>query len=84
MPTNKDFNLVDSKRSGNWFQIHNTHAGAKAPGVSHAHFPQQHNQSTTREIRTTSGSDIDKADGLLRSGQMRERFNRADKGGPLK
>lgn len=83
MPTNKDFNLVDSKKPGDWLQIHNTHADAKAPGISHTHFPRRHNQSTTREIRTTSGSDIDKADGLLRSGQMRERLNRTDKGGEL-
>lgn len=83
MPTNKDFNLVDSKKQGDWFQIHNTHTDAKAPGISHTHFPERHRHSTTREIRTTSGSDIDKADGLLRSGQMRERLNRGDKGGPL-
>jgi len=83
MPTNKDFNLVDSKKPGDWFQIHNTHTDAKAPGVSHTHFPQRHHQSTTREIKTTSSSDIDKADSLLRSGQMRERLNRADKGGAI-
>lgn len=83
MPTNKDFNLVDSKKPGDWFQVHNTHADAKAPGLSHTHFPKPHNQSTTREIRTTSGSDIDNADNLLRSGQMRERINRRDKGGIL-
>jgi RHS repeat-associated protein len=83
MPTNKDFNLVDSKKQGDWFQIHNTHTDAKAPGISHTHFPERHHQSTTREIKRTSGSDIDKADGLLRSGQMRERLNRGDKGGPL-
>lgn len=83
MPTNKDFNLVDSKKPGDWFQIHNKHTDAKAPGISHTHFPEVHRQSTTREIRSTSGSDIDKADSLLRSGQMRERLNRGDKGGPL-
>ena len=83
MPTNKDFNLVDSKKPGDWFQIHNTHTDAKAPGISHTHFPERYRQRTTREIRSTSGSDIDKADGLLRSGQMRERLNRGDKGGPL-
>jgi len=80
---NKDFNLVDSKKPGGWFQIHNTHTYAKAFGISHTHFPQRHQQSTTREIKTTSGSDIDKADELLRSGQMRERLNRTDKGGSL-
>jgi hypothetical protein len=54
MPTNKDFNLVDSKKPGDWFQIHNKHTDAKAPGISHTHFPERHQQRTTREIRTTS------------------------------
>ena len=84
MPTNKDFNLVDSnKNGGDWFQIHNNHSDAKAPGLSHTHYPKSHNKSTTREIKTTTGADIDKAGGLLKSGSMRERVNRNDKGGPL-
>ncbi|MFO1217590.1 MAG: RHS repeat-associated core domain-containing protein [Burkholderiaceae bacterium] len=83
IPTNKDFNLVDSRKPGDWFQIHSTHTDGKAPGVSHTHFPETHQKSTSREARTTSGSDIDKADYLIRSGQMRERLNRKDLGGPL-
>lgn len=85
MPTNKDFNLVDANKSGgDWFQIHNTHTDAKALGISHTHYPMRHSASTTREIRVTTGADIDKADQLVRSGVMRERVNRSDKGGVIK
>jgi hypothetical protein len=82
MPTNKDYNLVDSNKvGGEWLQIHNTHTDAKAIGTSHTHFPIRHNSSTTREIKTTTGSDIDRADRMLKSGAMRERAGRSDKGG---
>ncbi len=84
MPTNKDFNLVDSnKKNGDWFQIHNTHTDAKAPGNPHTHYPEQHDLNRTREIRNTTGADLDKADDLLKTGQMRERINRGDRGGPI-
>jgi len=87
MPTNKDFNLVDSNvstnKGGDWFQIHNNHTDAKVDGLPHTHFPVRHNKSTTREIKRTNGQDLDRADNLLRNGQMRERLRRNDKGGPL-
>lgn len=82
MPTNKDFNLVDSQqRNGDWFQIHNIKPDAKVDGMPHTHFPKQHNQSRTREIKRTDGADIDHADELLRGGVMREPRNRSDSGG---
>ncbi|WP_456295099.1 hemagglutinin repeat-containing protein [Vibrio sp. AK197] len=82
MPTNKDFNLVDSnKKGGDWFQIHNKHTDAKVNGSPHTHYPEQHGRSRTREIKTTDGSDLDYADNALRNGTMRERKNRGDKGG---
>lgn len=82
MPTNKDFNLVDSnKKGGDWFQIHNKHTDAKVGGSPHTHFPKQHGGSRTREIKRTDGGDLDYADNALRNGTMRERRNRGDKGG---
>ena len=82
MPTNKDFNLVDSnKKGGDWFQIHNKHTDAKVNGSPHTHYPEQDGRSRTREIKTTDGSDLDYADNALRNGTMRERKNRGDKGG---
>ncbi len=43
MPTNKDFNLVDSNKKGSdWFQIHNKHTDAKVNGSTHTHYPEQH------------------------------------------
>mgnify|MGYP000414201716 CR=1 FL=1 len=83
LPTNKDFNLVDSKSadSGGFLQIHSTHTDGKAPGISHTHHPEHHQKSRTRETTTTSGAWIDEADRRLRSGEMRERRNRRDKGG---
>lgn len=82
MSTNKDYNLVDSKeKGGSWFQIHNTHSDAKAPGGPHTHYPEKHDKNTTREIKETTGNDMDKADAALKSGDMRERINRQDRGG---
>ncbi|ASP38602.1 hypothetical protein CHH28_07895 [Bacterioplanes sanyensis] len=84
MPTNKDFNLVDSnKQGGDWFQIHNKHTDAKVDGSPHTHYPKQHANSRTREIKSTDGADIDRADQALRDGLMRERLDRKDKGGQL-
>jgi RHS repeat-associated protein len=87
MPTNKDFNLVDTQtptnQGGDWMQIHNTHTDAKVDANPHTHSPQVHSQSTTREISATTGADLDKADQALKSGAMRERLNRKDKGGSL-
>jgi hypothetical protein len=43
MPTNKEFNLVDSnKKGGDWFQIHNKHTDAKVGGSPYYHYPKQH------------------------------------------
>ncbi|WP_194165961.1 SpvB/TcaC N-terminal domain-containing protein [Shewanella sp. YLB-07] len=82
MPTNKDFNLVDSnKKGGDWFQIHNKHTDAKVGGSPHSHYPKQHGKNRTREIKRTDGGDLDRADNALRNGTMRERQNRGDKGG---
>ena len=82
MPTNKDFNLVDSnKKGGDWFQIHNKHTDAKVAGSPHTHYPKQHGGSRTREIKRTDGRDLDYADSSLRDGTMRQRINRSDKGG---
>jgi len=82
LPTNKDFNLVDSnKKGGDWLQIHNKHTDAKVDGSPHTHFPKQHGKSRTREIKRTDGGDIDRADSALRNGSMRQRKNRGDKGG---
>ncbi len=82
IPTNKDFNLVDShKKGGDWFQIHNNHNDAKVGGSPHTHYPLQHGHSRTREIKRTNGADLDKADSALKSGAMRVRKNRRDKGG---
>jgi hypothetical protein len=62
MPTNKDFNLVDSnKAGGDWFQIHNNHTDAKVNGSPHTHYPKQHDLNTTREIKKTDGADLDHA-----------------------
>jgi len=84
MPTNKDFNLVDStKKGGNWFQIHNKHMDAKVDGSPHTHYPMQHDGSRTREIKNTDGSDLDFADKALKDGSMRERLNRSDDGGVI-
>ncbi|MDN7134975.1 RHS repeat-associated core domain-containing protein [Pseudidiomarina terrestris] len=85
MPTNQDFNLVDTQtptnKGGDWMQIHNTHTDAKVDTTPHTHSPKVHNQNTTREISVTSGADLDKADEALKSGEMRLRANRQDKGG---
>jgi hypothetical protein len=82
LPTNKDFNLVDSnKNGGDWFQIHNKHTDAKVGGSPHSHYPKQHGKNRTREIKRTDGGDLDRADNALRNGTMRERKNRGDKGG---
>jgi hypothetical protein len=82
MPTNKDFNLVDSnKKGGDWLQIHNLHTDAKVDGSPHTHYPERHDLNTNREIKRTDGADLDRADNMLRNGIMRERKNRSDKGG---
>ena len=82
MSTSKDVNLVDSnKKDGKWLQIHNTHTDAKVAGSPHTHFPKTHDRSTTREIKPTDGADLDKADEALKSGAMRYRTNRKDRGG---
>lgn len=82
MPTNKDFNLVDSSnKGGDWFQIHNKHTDAKVDGSPHTHYPKQHDRNRTREIKRTDGTDLDYADNMLRNGTMRERRNRRDDGG---
>lgn len=85
MPTNKDFNLVDSNvKGGDWFQIHNKHADAKVDSSSpHSHFPQQHGKRRSREIKQTDGADLDRVDNELRNGTMRIRKSRGDKGGWL-
>jgi hypothetical protein len=92
MPTNKDFNLVDTriptgKEGGDWFQIHNTE-GHGTLGNPHTHYPEINTNgnvgSTVRRDVPTTAQDIDKADDLLRNGTMRERINRKDKGGPIR
>ena len=85
LPPGTDYNLVDSNTSttngGDWVQIHGTHAHANQ--VPHTHFPVRHpGGSVNRETRPTTAADIDRADGLLRSGQMRVRTGRNDRGGP--
>jgi hypothetical protein len=58
LPTNKDFNLVDSMKPGDWFQIHNKHTDAKAPGISHTHFPERHQQRTMNRPEFVGGSQV--------------------------
>lgn len=84
LPANKDVNLVDTRtptnQGGDWMQIHRTHDhGGMNP---HTHFPERHQQRTVRRSRETTASDIDRADASVRSGDMRGRTNRRDKGGP--
>jgi hypothetical protein len=84
MATNRDYNLVDPNNAGgDWMQIHNKHQHGNQNAVSHTHVPVQHSGSRERQSRDTTGTDIDTADAKLRAGDLRERTNMKDKGGPL-
>ena len=90
MPTNKDYNLVDSQiptnQGGDWIQIHNTHMH---DGLTpHTHFPEisigeNGHGKTNRRYKATDASDIEYVDKVIRDGSMRERVNKRDKGGPV-
>ena len=91
MPTNKNYDLVDSKtptnQGGDWIQIHNTHLhdGLKP----HTHFPKRNiaengRVRVDRKYKETDIKDIEYVDKVLRDGTMRERVNKKDKGGYLK
>ena len=94
LDTSKDLNLVSNTRStdqgGDFLQIHNTHVDARAGDVqSHTHTSAVHTNPNTGEARTTrsdarptTSADIDRADSAVRSGEMRERYDRNDRGGP--
>ncbi len=82
LPTNKDFNLVPTKKGSSdgqqWQQIHSTHDHGH--GTPHTHVPKELPGKNIRETRPTTAGDIDNADKLIRDKQLRERSNRSDKG----
>lgn len=93
LDTSKDVNLVSNTKptnqGGEFLQIHSSHTDARAGNVqSHTHTSQTHTNPVSGETRTTrsdarptTSGDIDRADSAVRSGEMRERSNRQDKGG---
>ena len=93
LDTSRDVNLVSTSKptnqGGDFLQIHSSHTDAKAGNVrSHTHLSGSHTNPTTGVTRTTrsdarptTSGDIDRADRLLRSGEMRQRNSRDDKGG---
>lgn len=67
-------------------QIHGAHSHGTL-GVPHTHFPEVHvapgggRGRTVRGDRSTTAEDINRADAALRSGELRPRTNRSDRGG---
>ena len=93
LDTSKDVNLVSTSKptseGGAFLQIHSGHKDAKAGDVrSHTHTSQSHadpatgvTRTTRSDARPTTSGDIDRADKAVKSGEMRQRHNRDDKGG---
>jgi hypothetical protein len=89
LPPHRDYNLVDRQQANtpNWMQIHGTHDHAPY-GSPHTHLPEVHRDPITgrqyvrRTTQATTASDINRADAALRSGELRHRVNRSDRGGP--
>ncbi|MCF7221520.1 RHS repeat-associated core domain-containing protein [Marilutibacter chinensis] len=93
LDTSADVNLVSTSKptseGGDFMQIHSSHRDAKAGDVrSHTHTSESHTnpktgvtRTTRSDARPTTSDDIDRADAAVRSGEMRQRHSRDDKGG---
>ncbi len=82
----QDHDLVDSsEEGGDWLQIHRKHSHGDLTNP-HTHYPEDNIVdgnvvSRTRRSRETTADDINNADNALKSGKMRRRRNRSDRGG---